>query len=149
MRCAGRRLESESQTAMQTSVLQSIPRMNARPNGSAALASAMSKRGQAHLSTAEQVVGGQEHQCRRANGAGEIADPYQSPGPHDACETKVAARPGHHHQNIASEDLCAAEQHHREAQCEYHSGYDQCEFETESLPRRPSVRYWKKSPRRQ
>ena len=40
-RCAGRRLDSDSQTARQTSVLQSTPRMNAWPKGSAAFASAV------------------------------------------------------------------------------------------------------------
>ena len=78
-RWAGSRLESDSQTARQTNVLQSMPNTNARSNGNAAFASAVRSAVRPTCPAPNRVMAGQQHEQSDAERTGKIADPYQRP----------------------------------------------------------------------
>ena len=68
------------------------------------------------------MVVGEEHEPCGAEGTREIADPDEGPGAENLPGRQPPARPSHHHQHVAGEDLRAAQQDEAEPETEDKAG---------------------------
>ena len=128
-RWAGRRLDSDSQMARHTKVLQSMPSTTARCERQRCFRLGDAQRCQADLAATEHVMASQQRKQSDTQRADQIADPYQRPDAEHAQRLQPAAGPRHDHQHIAGEDLRAADEHQAEAEGKDQAGHHACNAE--------------------